>query len=409
LISGLFIACCLLSVVSYYTTQQGMALYLSTWFSILASLGIQTALVLVAWLVGFTRAKRSLLIAVYAITALVSIAFSYVSLFTWFSERERPAMVQRQLYDQLGAAAAKTDEALSAAIAETRKHVVAIDEMTEAERAHGFISRAQDSDPYLAAIREAVALEARTYDGSYREGAGQGVRYSAFDRHAKLARQSLAQLESARASVAAFRTKTKPSDSSEQQLRTFHEAYDAVPWLEIEKQLHEAKPERPAVPAYSAFVDKSASKQEDLMLAFQALVQSPDSRSIFSLLLAAFIDIVIFLLAYASGPHFQGTPEQRWSAAGAAMESLDNQVFVRGLLRKMSPGHQGNPRVEASVLTPGELQLCMLLQSRGLATLGRDDSRLFYLIEPSVHETLVESLSRPGLPLRAAEVRETVA
>ena len=50
LVASLFVSSCLLSVVSWYTTQQGMALYLSPWFSFLASLGIQSALVLVAWL-----------------------------------------------------------------------------------------------------------------------------------------------------------------------------------------------------------------------------------------------------------------------------------------------------------------------------------------------------------------------
>ena len=45
LVTSLFVASALLSVVSWYTTQQGMALYLSPWFSILASLGIQSALV----------------------------------------------------------------------------------------------------------------------------------------------------------------------------------------------------------------------------------------------------------------------------------------------------------------------------------------------------------------------------
>jgi hypothetical protein len=65
--------------------------------------------------------------------------------------------------------------------------------------------------------------------------------------------------------------------------------------------------------------------------------------------------------------------------------------------------------VDAGTLSPGELQFCMLLQSRGLASIGQEDGRLFYLVEPSVHETLVESLSRPGLPLRATEARSTVA
>src|SRR5580704_13672112 len=78
LVAGLFVSSCLLSIVSWYTTEQGMALYLSPWFSLLASLGVQSALVLVAWLIGFTRSKRALLIAVYAITAAISISFSYV-------------------------------------------------------------------------------------------------------------------------------------------------------------------------------------------------------------------------------------------------------------------------------------------------------------------------------------------
>ena len=91
LVAGLFLSSCLLSIVSWYTTQQGMALYLSAWFSFVASLGVQSALVLVAWLIGFTKTNRALLIAVYAVTAAISISFSYVSLYTWFSSRERPA------------------------------------------------------------------------------------------------------------------------------------------------------------------------------------------------------------------------------------------------------------------------------------------------------------------------------
>ena len=63
LVASLFVSSVLLSVVSWYTTQQGMALYLSPWFSLLASLGVQSALVLVAWLVGVTESRRGLLVA----------------------------------------------------------------------------------------------------------------------------------------------------------------------------------------------------------------------------------------------------------------------------------------------------------------------------------------------------------
>lgn len=110
MVKALFASTCLLSIVSWYTTYLGMALYLSPWFAFLASLGVQSALVLVAWLVGFTESRKALLISVYAITAVVSVAFSYVSLYTWFSTKERPAIVERQLYDTISASAGKTDE-----------------------------------------------------------------------------------------------------------------------------------------------------------------------------------------------------------------------------------------------------------------------------------------------------------
>ncbi|HVQ26152.1 MAG TPA: hypothetical protein VMV01_13285, partial [Planctomycetota bacterium] len=130
----------LLSLVSWYTTQQGMALYLAPWFAFLASLGVQSALVLVAWLVGVSEGRRGLLIAVYVVTALVSIAFSYVSLHTWFASRERPAEVQRRLFDALQAVASRGEAQLASAIAEGETHALALEEMTAAEKQHGFIS-----------------------------------------------------------------------------------------------------------------------------------------------------------------------------------------------------------------------------------------------------------------------------
>lgn len=402
IVKSLFVASCLLSVVSWYTTQQGMALYLSTWFSVLASLGIQTALVFVAWLIGFTKAKRSLLICVYAMTALVSISFSYVSLFTWFSARERPMQVERKLYDNINQSADRTSQLLASAIAEGQKHVAALDEMTAAEKANGYISRAEDSDAYLAHVREAVAREARTYSANYHEGSGEGLRYTAFDRYDKLARQSLGRMQEAQRGLADFRNRLKPLDPTDQQLRDFRQVYDAVPWNDVEDALHTANLQRPVAPNYADYVDRTASQQEDLMVAFQELFTAPTVRHVFSLALAAFIDIVVFLLAYASGPYFFGSAEQRWFAAGAALDSRDEQVFVRDFLRKLGAHPDGLAKVQAGNLTPGELQVCSLLVSKSLATTKEDDGQLAYLLGPEIHEQLLEAVASPGLRLRAS-------
>jgi hypothetical protein len=415
MVQALFVASCLLSVVSWYTTFEGMRLYLSVWFSVLASLGIQTALVLVAWLIGFSSSlmpnssvkhagRRSLLIGVYVVTAIVSIAFSYTSLFTWFSARERPASIERRLYDALQDSAGQTGKLLTAAVDEQQKHVLALEEMTEAEKTHGLISRAEDADPYLANVRAAVAREARTYADNYKEGAGAGVRYSAFDRYTKLAQQSLGAMQRSQTELASFVSNSKPLDSSEQQLDPYRRVYANVPWTEIEQTLHSGQLVKPPMPVYSDFVDRTVSGQEDLLVAFEELFTAPTPRHVFALLLAAFIDIVVFLLAFATGPYFFGSAEQRWISAGAALEGLDRQIFTRDFLRKLAPGPRGMARVEAAALTPGEQQLCLLLAAKGLAVVMEEDGRRYYMLDQGIHEQLLESLASQEFPLRAASV-----
>jgi hypothetical protein len=404
LVACLFASSVLLSVVSWYTTQQGMALYLSPWFSVVASLGVQSALVLVAWLVGVTEARRGLLVLVYVVTAVVSIAFSYVSLHTWFASRERPATIERALYDELNAAAGKSQELVTAAVAEGQRHVLALEEMAAAEKAHGYISRATDQDPYLAKIRQAVAAEAASYGASYPEGQGAGLRYTAFDRHASLARQTVARLQESQKALADFRAGLEPLDPTDQQLRAYRQVFDGLPWNDVREQLH-APVELPAVPEYSAFVDRSATGQEDLVIAFTELLTAPTARHVVALALAAFIDLVVFLLAYASGPYFFGAPEERWLRAGAALDAADDQVFARDLLRKIGPDSRALARVDAAVLSPGELQLVLLLAARGLAAPVEEDGRRHFLIDASVHRTLAESLADRRLPLRASQAQ----
>ncbi len=409
MVQALFVASCLLAIVSWYTTFEGMRLYLSIWFAALASIGVQTALVIVAWLIGFTSStrhagRRTLMIGVYIVTALISISFSYTSLYTWFSARERPATIERRLYDTLNDSSGQTQKLLTAAIAEQQKHVVALQEMTEAEKTHGHISRAQDADAYLAGIRAAVAREGQTYAENYREGSGEGVRYSAFDRYTKLAEQSLSGMQRAQSQLAALMAQTKPLDSTEKQLSAYRQVYDNVPWNDVEQALHTGTLAKPAVPAYSDFVDRTVSGQEDLLVAFEELFTAPTPRHAFALALAMFIDVIVFLLAFASGPYFFGAAEHRWISAGAALEGIDHQIFTRGFLRKLSPGPRGTARVDVTALTPGEQQLCLLLSAKKLAVLVEEDGRTYYMLEPGIHEHLLDSLAHQDFPLRAASV-----
>jgi hypothetical protein len=251
-----------------------------------------------------------------------------------------------------------------------------------------------------------VAREAESYGTAYPEGRGSGLRYTAFDRHASLARQTVARLQASQSALSDFRAALRPLDPTEQQLRAYRQVFDAIPWTDVRDTLH-APVEVPAVPAYSDFVDRAATGQEDLIIAFTEIFSAPTARHVLALALATFIDLVVFLLAYASGPFFFGSPEERWLEVGAALDSADEQVFARDLLRKVAPGAQGLPRLDASALSPGELQLVLLLAARDLAAPVEEDGRRFYLLDASVHRTLAESLVERRLPLRASAAQAT--
>jgi hypothetical protein len=219
-----------------------------------------------------------------------------------------------------------------------------------------------------------------------------------------MARQTVGRLQQSQEALAEFRRNLKPLDTTENQLRSFRQVYDTIPWDEVRETLHRGKFEAPAVPAYSNFVDRSATAQEDLVIAFSELLTAPTNRHFFAFALAAFIDIIVFLLAYASGPFFFGAPEDRWFAAGATLDSADNQVFLRDLLRKLAPGPQGMARVDSDSLSPGEQQLCLLLTARGLAAPIQEGTKLHYLLDQSVHQQMFESLADRGLSLRATSM-----
>jgi hypothetical protein len=311
-------------------------------------------------------------------------------------------VVQRGLYDALVDAGGRSQELLAAAVAEGERHALALEEMAAAERSHGYVSRSGDVDPWLARVRESVAEEARAYGAAYPEGSGPGLRYTAFERHARIARQTVARLRQSQQAFVELGAALSPLEPTERQLRAFRRVYDTVPWSEVRDTLHAGPLELPELPVYSDFVDHSATSQEDLLTAFGELASAPTARHGTALALATFIDVVVFLLAWASGPFFFGSPEERWLAAGAALDSKDVPVFVRDILSRIRPGPRGAACIDGATLSSGEQQLCLVMVANDLAATVDEEGRSLYLVDPGVHERLVETLADRSLALRAA-------
>ena len=83
------------------------------------------------------------------------------------------------------------------------------------------------------------------------------------------------------------------------------------------------------------------------------------------------------------------------------MEGIDDPVFLRSLLRKVTVGPEGTARLDSAILTPGELQLCMMLAGQGMAAAMETQGGVAYLIEPRAFESLVETMANEGIQWKA--------
>jgi len=176
LVAGLFIASCLLSVVSWYTRSRAwhftcppgsrcwhLSAYRCAGFG-----GLADRVYANSTHVTHRRLRDD--------GGGVDCVFPTSACSHGSPRKSGPVAIERRLYDRLNQEASNIQEVLNSAGAEGQKHVLALRELTEAEKTHGHISQAEDADPYLAKVREAVAREAQTYASSYKEGSGEGVR-----------------------------------------------------------------------------------------------------------------------------------------------------------------------------------------------------------------------------------------
>ena len=81
---------------------------------------------------------------------------------------------------------------------------------------------------------------------------------------------------------------------------------------------------------------------------------------------------------------------------------MDGQIFVRDFLRKWTHGARGVARVDAASLSPGEQQFCLMLTAKGKAVAETEEGRVFYLLDPEVHEQLLDAIASQGFRLRAS-------
>ncbi len=171
----------LVSVLSFFTTYMGLAIFLDRWLALLGSLGLQTAMLGIAWSLMRIRRNRMTFVTVFSLVAMFSIFFSYVNFNTRLKGELRTQEARAEYAD--AARPVLRSYALQAkeAVSHGEYQVQRLSALLEMEKANGWATVIDEgsNDPFLQSVingaRRTVESWRANSGSTYRQGSGEGV------------------------------------------------------------------------------------------------------------------------------------------------------------------------------------------------------------------------------------------
>ena len=300
----IYVGILLISILSFFTTLQGMLIMLNPWLAVVGALGLQLAMLGIAWNLMQVRHNKLSYVLVFSTAAFFSMFFSYANFNSQLKGNTR-ALDARAAYAT--AARPMIEERLEPARkASLSGHyqIQRISDLQRMEREKGWSTYIDEgsNDPLVQEVIDGARKTAaswQTHQGfAYRQGQGQGI----------ICDYLQSQLEYATATVG---TVDAYIASLEEISRGLHngvpvkEQYDLVvktamtfPIAEVNRILGQTPHLSTAPPSPAFFPETAVNSQHALTLVIGDL-REMDGLTFFAVLLAVAIDAIVILMALA--------------------------------------------------------------------------------------------------------------
>lgn len=299
----IYIGTLLLSVLSFYTTFSGMKILLEPKLAFIGSLGLQIALLGIAWSLMRIKEHRFSYTLVFIVSAMFSIFFSYANFDTNLKNKTR-AYDARVEYAGIVQPIMKeyTSTAKNASL-KARYQFERIQKLLDVEAVQGWSTIVDEGseDPFIQSVIDGARRTVSSWNDQnkrkYNQSGGKGIVYNYLF-------SKLAQIKESKVILDKY---IKSADSlslliySDKPVNDIYEVINYA-WVKFPISdvalINNSETDITTPPAHAEFIEKPQSSQQAFMLVINDLMHL-DSLSLFSLLLAFAIDFIVILMAFA--------------------------------------------------------------------------------------------------------------
>jgi len=292
-----------LSILSFFTTYNGMTILLDRQLAFIGSLGLQIVLLGIAWSLMRMRNNKLTYISAFSIAAAFSIFFSFVNFDTGLQEKTRTIKSRGQYSQVLREALADYSQIAKQASMKGRYQVSRLEKLLELERENGWATIVDEGsqDNYIQSIidgaRTTVSSWEKRQGENYRQGKGKGIITNYLETNLTQLDENLVIIDRYVESVDSLAMALNGSRTIDDQVEIANRAWVGFPLNEVEV-LIASSIEVPMPPNQANYIEKSMNRQQAFMLVLNDLLEM-NKLALFALLLAIAIDLIIIIMAFA--------------------------------------------------------------------------------------------------------------
>jgi hypothetical protein len=298
----------LISVLSFFTTYKGLLIILSWELALVGSLGLQIAMLGIAWNLIKIRENRSSYVIAFSVAAIFSIFFSYANFDTNLKANTRPRETRNAYFETAKPVLSQYSNIARKAALNARYQVDRLADLIEMEKEKGWATIVDEGsrDKFLQSIIDGARITVESWRKStgtdYRQGKGIGIIVNYLESQFKQAESNLYRINEYIKKIDTLSLNLNPEMSVDEQYSIVNKAYISFPTSVVDNIVADNNySEIPEPPVITAYAEKPANTQQALMMVIGDLY-AMDSLTFLSLALAFAIDFIVILIAFA-GSH----------------------------------------------------------------------------------------------------------